>query len=75
MRSLLTAVPRLGCAVMMVGMVWLMSRGIKQQGGPPAPQGSRPDADHDAQLADLRSEVERLRAQVRERDSQSDPTT
>ena len=75
MRSLLTAVPGLGCAVMMVGMVWLMSRGTKQQGGPPVEQSSRPDADHDAQLADLRSEVERLRAEVHDRDSQSDPTT
>ena len=59
MSSLLTALPGLGCAVMMGGMMFLMSRGTKQS-GPPAP----PSAHHDTQLADLRSEVERLRAQV-----------
>ncbi len=69
--SLLTAVPGLGCAVMMGGMMWLMLRGNKQQGGPPPSQVAD---DRDAQLADLRSEVERLRAEVRDRDEQSDPT-
>lgn len=66
MGSLLTAAPALGCAVMMGGMMWLMTRGNKQS-GPPAP-------DDKAEVADLRSEVERLRAEVRDRDRESDPT-
>ena len=74
MRSLLTAVPGLGCALMMGGMVWLMARGSKQS-TPPAHSDEPVARDHEAELADLRSEIADLRAQVRVRDEQqSDPT-
>jgi hypothetical protein len=64
MRSLLTAVPGLGCAVMMVGMMWLMARGNKGDRDRPADRQPS-DAGQEAQLNDLRTEIERLRAELR----------
>lgn len=70
---LLVALPGLGCAAMMVGMMWLMVRGgmsMGQSGSSPG-DPNRP-AEHDEQLQELRSEVERLRAQVHDREQEAD---
>jgi hypothetical protein len=71
MNSLLVALPGLGCAAMMAGMMWLMSRGTKADQG--ASSGNAP-ADPQAELTDLRAEVDRLRAEVRAPQSESGPT-
>jgi len=70
MRSLLVALPGLGCVAMMVGMMWFMSRGSKRDrdaspGAPPPNSG--------AQISDLRAEVDRLRAELRAEQRESDP--
>jgi hypothetical protein len=69
MSSLLTALPGLGCALMMGGMMFLMARGNRQS-GPPAPH----DSGRDTEIADLRAEVDRLRSQVRDRDQAPEST-
>ena len=70
MSSLLVALPGLGCAAMMVGMMWFMSRGNTAEG-----DASRSGpADPGTELTDLRAEVERLRAEVRAPQRESDPT-
>lgn len=65
MDSLLVAVPALGCALMMVPMIWLMSRGMKQDHPPTPGPPSPPPATRDPGVAELQAEVERLRAEVR----------
>jgi hypothetical protein len=66
MRSLLTALPGLGCAVMMAGMMLLMWRGTRTDQRPRDPR--RDSAGNDTELADLRTEIDRLRAELRASD-------
>ncbi|MGH2684941.1 MAG: hypothetical protein ACRDJP_05695 [Actinomycetota bacterium] len=64
MRSVLNLIPGLGCAVVMGGMMWLMARGNRQAGRDAAQNAQAAPSGQDAQLAELRAEVERLRAEV-----------
>lgn len=68
MDSLLVAMPALGCALMMVPMIWLMSRGMKQDGSPPSGPPSPPPVARDPEVAELQAEVDRLRAEMRAQD-------
>ncbi|MGH9214616.1 MAG: hypothetical protein ACRD0V_19765 [Acidimicrobiales bacterium] len=70
MRSLLLALPALGCAGMMAGMMWLMSRGNKADRSAPP---DAPPADTGSQITDLRAEVDRLRAELRTQERTTDP--
>ena len=73
MSGLLVALPGLGCAAMMVGMMWLMSRGNKQSNEQGSARPEQSGADHEAQLAGLREEVDRLRAELRSERQEPDP--
>jgi hypothetical protein len=73
MSGLLVALPGLGCAAMMVGMMWLMSRGNKQSNERESARPEQSSADHAAQLAGLSDEVDRLRAELRSERQEADP--
>lgn len=62
MRSLLVALPGLGCAAMMAVMMLVMSRSGRADRK--ATSGS-PPADSQSEISDLRAEVDRLRAELR----------
>jgi hypothetical protein len=70
MSGWLVALPGVGCAVMMVAMMWLMSRGDRRTSRGAEPAG----VEHEAQLAGLRAEVERLRAELRSQQPEADRT-
>lgn len=73
MEWFLVALPGLGCAAMMVGMMWLMVRGGMSMGqSTSSPGGGNRSAEHDEKLRELGDEVERLRAQVRDREREVD---
>lgn len=65
MDSLLVAMPALGCALMMVPMIWLMSRGMKRDGPPASGYRSPAPSGRDPEIAELQAEVDRLRAEMR----------
>jgi len=75
MSGLLVALPGLGCAAMMVAMMWLMSRGTKQSDEQRSERPQLAGADHEAQVAGLREEVDRLRAEMRSERQEPDPTS
>lgn len=60
MRTVLTFLPGLACAGGMAVMMWMMNRGTSRQST--RTPSVQPTAD--AQLADLRDEVARLRGEV-----------
>lgn len=64
MDSLLVLAPALGCLLMMAPLMWLMSRGMNRDGQSAAGRSPAPNG-QDSELADLRSELDRLRAEAR----------
>lgn len=62
MDNLFLLLPGLGCAGAMVFCMWMMSRGHGDTGS------DSTQAAPDEQITELRSEVERLRSELRERD-------
>ncbi len=60
MEALLYLLPALGCGLMMVACMYLMGRGVRSKRQEPS------EADTDCQVAELRGEVTRLRAEREE---------
>lgn len=73
MDSLFVAAPALGCVLMMVPLMWFMSRGMKQNDQPSSNQSSSLGAERGTEVAELQAEVDRLRAEVRARGPEAAP--